>query len=793
MAAIATEQWGSGPNIYLTFSYEYQRSGSAMQYRFTVTSNMPSGWFEYPMYLTINLNGTNVLNGYEYKGASGSPSDYSYTSGWYTVNKTSGSTPVTFTMYSGLGSSRSQSYSYNLTVTPAQSLLNAVSNFEVDGNLSLNTTKYDASLTDKVNLTVNGKSIFTGVSVPGSGNATISLAGYRSALYSAMANTNSASGTVTMTTYNGSTPLGSSTKNLSVTVSSANPDFTSFTYEDTNSAVVTLTGSKQRIVPQYSAVKVSIPSSNKAAGKKGASITKYVIQTGSSTADVSYSTGDVSKTYGTGENFTSLKVTAVDTRSNQTAVSKTPTIVEYKAVSVTTAKIVRDDLAGKCLLSMKGYIWNGNFGAVQNGVTSASYRYKEAGSSTWVTGGTALSVSVTGNTMSITGKEIQGDLAGGFDAKKEYTVELTVKDKLASSVYTIQVGTYHPAITIEKKAGEVKAGIGITPTISEGLEVKGTVKADSFIGNFQDSVSIGSIQLWSSSSIPENWLLCDGRAVTRSGYSELFSTIGTTFGAGDGSTTFNVPNLSGRVPVGKDGTADFNTIGKVGGEKTHQLTTNEMPSHTHGIPHSRTGASGTAEWPIYTTGVQGTTTTLSAGGNGAHNNLQPYFTVNYIIKAKNSISNTSYEQSQISDVLTSTSAMDVLSANMGRELNSKIQYFVDQYGFTESRIGIWDCKKYNNGWAECWCTSGPVSFTIGKWENIYATSPTAFGENLPFTFAQIPYVYATLNKNNSTGDFWLIGYSDGATKTHTGYFQLGRGSAAAIKACVNFYVRGRWK
>ena len=63
-------------------------------------------------------------------------------------------------------------------------------------------------------------------------------------------------------------------------------------------------------------------------------------------------------------------------------------------------------------------------------------------------------------------------------------------------------------------------------------------------------------------------MICDGRAVSRSDYSELFAVIGTTYGSGDGSTTFNLPNLKGRVPVGKDSSqTEFDTIGETGGSK----------------------------------------------------------------------------------------------------------------------------------------------------------------------------------------------------------------------------------
>lgn len=93
---------------------------------------------------------------------------------------------------------------------------------------------------------------------------------------------------------------------------------------------------------------------------------------------------------------------------------------------------------------------------------------------------------------------------------------------------------------------------------------------------------IGSVMLWAASGPPTGWLICNGQEVSRGLFNELFSLIGTTYGAGNGSSTFNLPNLASRIPVGLDSNdSDFNTLGKTGGQKTVALTTNQMPSHNH--------------------------------------------------------------------------------------------------------------------------------------------------------------------------------------------------------------------
>jgi len=143
----------------------------------------------------------------------------------------------------------------------------------------------------------------------------------------------------------------------------------------------------------------------------------------------------------------------------------------------------------------------------------------------------------------------------------------------------------------------------------------------------------GSIMPYAGSTAPSGWLLANGSTISRTTYSDLFTVIGETYGAGDGSTTFEIPDLAGNIPVGKSVDAEFDTLGETGGEKTHQLTIAEMPAHTHELTVSY--QSSPDEYTIdgsTTNSGQGGWSTKSAGGDGSHNNLQPYITLNYIIK-----------------------------------------------------------------------------------------------------------------------------------------------------------------
>lgn len=203
---------------------------------------------------------------------------------------------------------------------------------------------------------------------------------------------------------------------------------------------------------------------------------------------------------------------------------------------------------------------------------------------------------------------------------------------------------------------------------------------------------VGAVVAWAGTSAPgtsDQWLLCHGQSVSRTGFPELFATLGTAYGSGDGSTTFTLPDLRGRVPVGVDGTsparvAGASVRGATGGASTVTLTAAQVPAHSHTVPsHNHTGTTSQSgehfhgaptgfgffgaalggtraagkgtfrmqtqnngnvylEWGTTSNGrhnhtftTSGTAlTTQQAGGGQAHQNMPPYQTINFIIRAK---------------------------------------------------------------------------------------------------------------------------------------------------------------
>jgi microcystin-dependent protein len=142
---------------------------------------------------------------------------------------------------------------------------------------------------------------------------------------------------------------------------------------------------------------------------------------------------------------------------------------------------------------------------------------------------------------------------------------------------------------------------------------------------------VGKYGSFDGAIAPVGWLACDGSAVSRTTYARLFAAIGTTHGAGDGSTTFNLPDARGRVIAGYNAAdANFNAIGKTGGEAAHALAATEMPSHNHALTTSGGTAAMVHNTGNYVANGNGAATypggcaTGPAGGGATHNNLQPY-------------------------------------------------------------------------------------------------------------------------------------------------------------------------
>lgn len=246
----------------------------------------------------------------------------------------------------------------------------------------------------------------------------------------------------------------------------------------------------------------------------------------------------------------------------------------------------------------------------------------------------------------------------------------TVKPYIANSLEVLINGLpqYRGLDYTESTPGSGIFTMAVAPNTGDAIRVNyqynlnPASNADTVDGyHGDDLMPIGSLVCYASTTLPSgNWLLCYGQAVSRTTYSVLFARIGTAYGAGDGSTTFNIPDLRGRVPAGADnmggtaanrlGTGQTGGItgsaglGASGGEQGHVITQAESASHFHDLY-----VNGDSNYPAgFTGGAEaGKRASLGAitasfsgypartnviGADGAHNNVQPTVVLNYIIK-----------------------------------------------------------------------------------------------------------------------------------------------------------------
>lgn len=142
-------------------------------------------------------------------------------------------------------------------------------------------------------------------------------------------------------------------------------------------------------------------------------------------------------------------------------------------------------------------------------------------------------------------------------------------------------------------------------------------------------VPIGTLVPFAGATAPTGWLLCDGAAVSRTTYAALFAVCGTTYGSGDGSTTFNLPSMTNRMPVGSGGSY---SRGNTGGAATVALAIGNLPSHNHSVV--TTGTTTVQSGSGATVASNSAGNTGSQGSGTAHENMPPYLAVPYIIRAR---------------------------------------------------------------------------------------------------------------------------------------------------------------
>lgn len=285
-------------------------------------------------------------------------------------------------------------------------------------------------------------------------------------------------------------------------------------------------------------------------------------------------------------------------------------------------------------------------------------------SATWHIGtkdGTTLTSS--GVQLDSTGKIVSIYYVGDNTTAPKFGVILnTIYNSYSWYSTEKQATTTYKEFIIDVRPDGKTIGIGTEASeTAEGLMIDMPNFFLSTNGNFRTPMMAGWIIMHAGLTYPNGWFPCDGRELNRVAYPELFEAIGTTWGEGNGSTTFNIPDLCGRVPIGI-GSGDGLTsrsAGDKGGTETHALTVAQMPAHNHTTGnttydafvvynHTAEGKNGLGETRVAaaTSGsryaITGGNTTFNAtyktateskGSGSAHPNMQPYLAIRFIICA----------------------------------------------------------------------------------------------------------------------------------------------------------------
>lgn len=469
------------------------------------------------------------------------------------------------------------------------------------------------------------------------------------------------------------------------------PIFDTYSLVDNNATTLALGD----YIKLQSELKVTILTANKAIGQYGATIQSYELQIGEDTPNVFDYESSTNAVFTLPKAlFTNglVKVSAIDSRNIKTTVQTNITVLDYAVPEINFLQLDRKDGAGEVVyLTNTNKITPVEFTNGDNKIKYFGYRVKldseEWDAQIWydITEDYNLTaIAATGEFAGyyfINEDDLFEIFSNGVDATftigQKYNVQFKIKDGITGTVFNENIDTANVAdgslylTHFKDEDNEYHIGYNTLPKEEYNHTFKGsmvqTLDGETFTpigGGGGDSISIGTIKLWYSNTIEDGWLLCDGSTFDQAIYPELYAFL-------DNSNV--LPNLKGRVPVGRDvAQTEFDTLGETGGHKLLQ-------AHTH--PVYETPADGVINWiegvqrfkydvaPI----AQANTYVGNTGSNGGGNaqNLQPYAVVNYVIKAK-IVQGVLPQDANVIDTLDSTSDSDSLSANMGKVLKDEI-------------------------------------------------------------------------------------------------------------------------
>lgn len=267
-----------------------------------------------------------------------------------------------------------------------------------------------------------------------------------------------------------------------IKVVDSNPTFvsTQWSYEDTNSRILDLTGNNQIIVKNYSTIRGVITSANKATAKNYATMSKYRLTIGSASKESDYSSSSTVYVGTLTATSNVFSMYAIDSRTNSTLAQRTVSSSNYKeyfdiAIDTSKTQVTRKDKVGsETVLNVEGKIWNASFGKVSNAIDTFIVEYKLTNQTDeHYKSLTVNKPTISGNTFKLNAS-IQGDLgADGFTVTSSFNIRVKITDKLSPSTYVMTLGSGKPNIAVHKD------GVGINQpydtSVGGALQVNGQI------------------------------------------------------------------------------------------------------------------------------------------------------------------------------------------------------------------------------------------------------------------------------------------------------------------------------
>ena len=431
--------------------------------------------------VTVKATASTTCDRFDYSIDGGSTwTNFSTTSGTTASKAITGLTPnTTYSIKVRARKKTNQVYGSSAASsvkTLGGSVISSVSAFTADAataEITMSVTVYNTSYTHTLVIKNGSTTVLTitGLSLSNGSNTITLTAAQRSTVLAAMSALKSFTGTFTLTTYSGTTQIGTaSSKTATVQTTSANsaPTFTAFTFEDSNTTAVGVTGNNQILIQNISTLKLTLTA---ATAKNGATISSYSVVAGSKTASGTTTTITVGTIPDSGT--VPVIVTAIDSRGYTTAVTVNITVLEYEGINITEYTMRRvNEVEDTTQVTIGGDITPVTIGGVnKNSLRYLYYRYRKTSDSAY----NSYKDITSSTEYDDSGFNFESDEWLSLDADYSYYVQFLVTDKLTSDTVTITVPQGTPLLALRRK----KVGINKREPAA-ALDVDGSVMMNGF-------------------------------------------------------------------------------------------------------------------------------------------------------------------------------------------------------------------------------------------------------------------------------------------------------------------------